>query len=67
MAWNGPAFKGAMKQDKAEKRREAEERNAATPPERRRQHRLSLYKKGELVPHSDSRDARVIGQRTGKA
>jgi hypothetical protein len=67
MAWNGPAFKGAMRQHRAEKREEAEERNAATPPERRRRHRLSLYKKGKLAPHPDSRDARVTGRKSGKA
>lgn len=33
--WDGPAHKGAMRQLRQFKREEAEQRNAATPPERR--------------------------------
>ncbi|MDP4501125.1 hypothetical protein [Nonomuraea turcica] len=34
--WNGPHHKGYMQTVRAEKRREAEERNARTPASRRR-------------------------------
>lgn len=39
--WNGPAHRGAMRDLRAKKRAEAEARNAETPPERRRQYRLT--------------------------
>jgi hypothetical protein len=42
--WNGPAFEGARRVLRAAKRAEAERRNAATPPERRRQNRLACQR-----------------------
>lgn len=39
MNWEGKYFKGAKRQIKAEKRKEAEARNAKTAPERRRSYR----------------------------
>lgn len=39
-AYSGPQGKGAAKKRRAVKRAEAEARNALTPPERRRAHRL---------------------------
>ena len=42
--WNGPAHKGAMRALRKIKRREAEDRNAATPPERRRAARAKASK-----------------------
>jgi len=40
--FNGPQRKGATRDVRDEKRREAEERNAKTPLERTRQYRRSL-------------------------
>lgn len=37
--FSGPRGKGSARIDRADKRREAEERNALTPPERRRSFR----------------------------
>lgn len=37
--WQGAHGPGAMREHRARKRREAEARNAATPPERRRKNR----------------------------
>ena len=37
--FSGSQYKGAMRDYRREKRREAEQRNARTPPERRRSYR----------------------------
>lgn len=39
MIWNGKHGKGAMRLHRIKKRAEAEERNAQTPPKRRRANR----------------------------
>lgn len=40
--WDGPAYKGAARKLRQFKREEAEQRNAATPPERRSRKRHTL-------------------------
>jgi hypothetical protein len=57
--WNGRYAPGAMTDHRRTKRLEAEERNAKTPKDRRRQTRVAKIRNGELVPHPNSRDAKV--------
>lgn len=61
--WHGKVGKGAMRVIRAEKRKEAEVRNALTPDDRRRQTRLKFYHTGGVAPHPESRDARTLRKR----
>lgn len=57
--WDGRYGRGAMADRRRLRREQAEERNARTRPKRTRRARLEKIRKGKIVPHPDSRDARV--------
>lgn len=46
--WHGKQYRGAMRDLRKTKRREAEERNARTPHERTRTHRLMKCEHGHV-------------------
>jgi len=46
MAFHGPQYPGAMRDHRQQLRKEAEARNTATPPERRRRTRVYGSAKG---------------------
>ena len=48
MSWDGKQYKGAMRTRRELKRAQAEDRSAATPPERRRRHRIAQQATQEI-------------------
>ena len=61
MSWHGPQGNGAMKTRRATKRAEAETRNAATPPERRKSARRGCPTGKVRFPDEHSAQVAIVG------